>query len=101
MPDCICLDRSVTGDQSVSFDCSGGNVRVNFVEPSPSVACATLTQITVNGDGGNQQVYGSGLDEATFPAGPRLVVALAGPWMLGQLTNWVSSLIARIPQLVG
>ncbi|MFN7550784.1 MAG: flagellar biosynthetic protein FliQ [Pseudomonadota bacterium] len=30
-----------------------------------------------------------------------LVVALAGPWMLGQLTNWVSSLIARIPQLVG
>ncbi|MFN9731017.1 MAG: flagellar biosynthetic protein FliQ [Pseudomonadota bacterium] len=30
-----------------------------------------------------------------------LVFALAGPWMLGQLTNWVSSLIARIPQLVG
>ena len=30
-----------------------------------------------------------------------LVVALAGPWMLGQLTGWVSSLIARIPQIVG
>lgn len=30
-----------------------------------------------------------------------MVMALAGPWMLGQLTGWVSALIARIPQLVG
>jgi flagellar biosynthetic protein FliQ len=30
-----------------------------------------------------------------------VVIAVAGPWMLGQLTGWVSSLIARIPQIVG
>jgi flagellar biosynthetic protein FliQ len=36
----------------------------------------------------------------------KLVVVLAvlvagGPWMLGQLTDWASGLIQRIPQLVG
>jgi flagellar biosynthetic protein FliQ len=30
-----------------------------------------------------------------------VVIAIAGPWMLGQLTGWASSLIARIPQIVG
>lgn len=30
-----------------------------------------------------------------------VVIAVAGPWMLAQLTGWVSSLITRIPQIVG
>lgn len=30
-----------------------------------------------------------------------VVVVVAGPWMLGQLTGWASGLIQRIPQLVG
>jgi flagellar biosynthetic protein FliQ len=29
------------------------------------------------------------------------VLVAAGPWMLGQLTDWASGLIQRIPQLVG
>jgi flagellar biosynthesis protein FliQ len=30
-----------------------------------------------------------------------VVIAIAGPWMLAQLTGWVSALITRIPQIVG
>lgn len=68
---------TVAGDESVSFDCSGsGTVRVNFTEVSPATACATLTQVTVNGDGGVQNVYGSGLASAAFAATPRLTVSL-------------------------
>lgn len=29
------------------------------------------------------------------------VLVAGGPWMLGQLTDWASGLIQRIPQLVG
>jgi flagellar biosynthetic protein FliQ len=30
-----------------------------------------------------------------------VMLVLAGPWMLEQLTDWVSGLIGRIPQLIG
>jgi flagellar biosynthetic protein FliQ len=30
-----------------------------------------------------------------------VMVVLAGPWMLGQLTDWTTDLISRIPQLIG
>lgn len=68
---------TVTGNDSVEFDCSpSGKVRVNFLEVSPAISCATLTQVTVNGDAGTQNVYGAGLDGDAFAAGPRLVASL-------------------------
>ena len=39
----VTVTATVTGGEGISFDCSTGNVRVNLVEPSPSVACAPLT----------------------------------------------------------
>ncbi len=68
---------TVVGDESIEFDCSpGGKVRVNFAEVSPTIACAAVTQFTVNGDGGVQNIYGGGLADPDFAATPRIVASL-------------------------
>ena len=34
-------------------------------------------------------------------AGMAVLIVIAGPWMLGQLTNWTEQLYAGIPSMVG
>ncbi|MFN8018155.1 MAG: DUF4214 domain-containing protein [Acidimicrobiales bacterium] len=67
---------TVTGNDYVGPGCDGTNVRINGVVTSPVVPCATFSHLTVNGDSGNQIVYGQNLDEASFPAHPYLTASL-------------------------
>lgn len=69
---------TMTGNDTVAFSCSSGTARVvsstaTFNTPR---ACSTLTQVTVNGDGGIQDVDGSGLNAAAFAAKPKLTATL-------------------------
>ncbi len=66
------------GPETVSFSCVGGNVRVNGQPTSPSLACAVLTRVSVNGDAAAQTIEGDGLDDAAFAADPYLELTLAG-----------------------
>jgi len=71
------LTVSMTGNGSAEFDCSGsGTVRVNFVEATPALSCAAMTQVTIAGDAGSQAVYVSSLNGPDYAANPRLVATL-------------------------
>jgi len=71
---------TMTGYESASFRCTGGNVVVanasTTFTPSPAVSCAALTQVTVNGDGDSQEVDASGLNASAFAAKPKLIASL-------------------------
>ncbi len=65
---------TVTGGGSVAFSCSGGSVAINDVVALPALACTALTKVTVTGDAGSQQVYGSQLNG--FSGHPTLTASM-------------------------
>ncbi|MCU1370233.1 MAG: hypothetical protein JWO77_1427 [Ilumatobacteraceae bacterium] len=69
---------SATGDEVVSFSCSGGGLRVSGVAPSPTVACSAFTGGSITGDGGNQTIRGDQITAATFPAFSGLTITTNG-----------------------
>jgi hypothetical protein len=67
---------NAVGNEAITPSCSGGKVAVNGVVVTPQVNCSALIQLTIAGDGGNQSVYGTGLDGAAFSASPKIVASL-------------------------
>jgi hypothetical protein len=67
---------SLTGTETANIACAGGVVTVNTKTGSPAVSCAALTKLTVNGDGGAQDVDGRQLEYGVFAAKPYLVANL-------------------------
>lgn len=67
---------SLTGTETAAISCVGGKVSVNTKTGSPAVSCSALTKLTVNGDGGAQNVDGRQLESAVFAAKPYLVANL-------------------------
>lgn len=72
------ISVTVTGDETVSFSCASGNVRVNATTVSPAIACSALTYVGVQGDGGAQTINGADLDAAVFAAGPNMNINVGG-----------------------
>jgi hypothetical protein len=70
------VTANVSGTATIAVTCAGNVVRINGSATSPAVPCATFSKLTVNGDGGPQNVDGRELENAAFAAKPTLTADL-------------------------
>jgi hypothetical protein len=67
---------TVTGEETIRMGCDGTIFKVNFAAVTPSVSCAAVSHVTVNGDAANQRVYGNDLNDPNLTANPYLTATL-------------------------
>jgi len=72
------VTAAVTGNTTVGFGCTGGKITVGGSVAAPALDCAAVTQVTVNGDGGDQLINARQLGQTAFSALPRVVATLGG-----------------------
>lgn len=70
---------TLTGTENIGFGCnSAGKFVVSGTVTTPVITCGAVTSVHVNGDAGNQYIFGSSLDAPDFSAHPNLVAVLGG-----------------------
>ncbi len=70
------VTATVVGNAELTFTCYDGTISVGGQHSSPTLACGSVTKITVNGDGGAQTIDGDDLEASPFAAKPYLVAKL-------------------------
>ena len=70
---------TTSGGADVVFGCSGDQITIGGVVPSPTMSCSLVAEAVVIGDDGGQTVDARAFDDtATFAQEPRLAASTAG-----------------------